>query len=67
MKKLERILTIGAFIVGIGLMGAGLYRCDRCPEKYLGNTFVMGAGLLAFTYSAGTTIREMYEENGKRL
>ena len=70
MKRLDRILTIGTFIVCVVLIGLGFYRYDKCPEEYVKNAIAMSAGLLSISASAGLCLGEMYrrsEQNYRRL
>jgi len=66
MKKLERILAAFGFIVGISLIGYGLYRDENVPEKNQINSVAKGAGLAFFSLGAGLTFKGLVDYEDKR-
>jgi len=57
MNKLEKIFAVGGFIVGISLLGLGLYKDKKLSEDYKINWAIKGAGL---------AMRDLVEGNDKK-
>ena len=63
MKRLEKIASVACFVVGIGLIGVGLYRDNKFPEEYWRNTLTKGVGLiLALGCSPGIALKSRVQK-----
>ncbi len=63
MKKIERILAAAGFVVGMALLGLGIYK-DKNPsegQNYVTNTIIKGVGLVSLSASAGLAFRGLVE------
>jgi len=68
MNKLEKIFVVGGIVIGLSLVGFGLYRDNKFPEykDYIKNTIIKGAGLVSFVTGCGLGLGRMLEEEDKR-
>jgi hypothetical protein len=53
MNNLKKIIIVGGFVIGLSLLGIGLYMDKKHPEEryYVRNTIVKCAGILPFCAS----------------
>lgn len=67
MKRLEKIFAVGGFVLGVSLIGFGLYRDDKFSENYqrdyIINTVIKSAGVLSFGIGTALTMRGMTEKD----
>jgi len=66
MKKLEKILTVGGFVIGVSLVGFGCYRDDHFPEKDNINSLLKGTGLALFSLGTGLTLKKIVDYEDKK-
>ncbi len=59
MNKLEKIITIGGFVIGVPLLSLGLYM-DKFPER--DNYLLKCLGLIFCSAGAGMILHEIVEE-----
>jgi len=69
MNRLEKIFAVGGFVIGLSLIGFGLYR-DNKPfddyKEYIKNTLIKIGGLVSVAVGSGLAFRSMIEEYDKK-
>jgi hypothetical protein len=68
MKKIEKIAAVGGFVVGISLLGIGMYM-DRNPPKdydFYKGVIIKGTGLVLFGVGSGLSFKDSIEQEDKR-
>jgi len=66
MNRLEKIFAVGGFVIGLSLVGFGLYRDNKFPEDYIKSTIIKGMGLISVAVGSGLAFRSMIEEYDKK-
>jgi hypothetical protein len=70
MNRLEKIFAVGGFVMGLSLLGFGLYRdnkfSDDYKRDYIINTIIKGVGLLSLAVGSGLVIRGVVVEEDRR-